>query len=63
MTTNQVFETIISQRAWYKELGFTASNGNTIANRYREGKLSIDKIEEIIRKAGYSVKQEKTWQK
>lgn len=63
MTTNEVFEEIISKRAWYHDLGIEPSNGKSIAKRYRDGKLTLDKIEEVIKKAGYNVKQEKLWQK
>lgn len=63
MTTNETFEKITSEPRWYRELGYTDTNGKTIDKRYREGKLSIEKIEEVIMKAGYTVKQEKTWQK
>lgn len=63
MTTEEVFEKIISKRGWYHDLGYTYSNGSSIAKRYKDGKLSLDKIEEVILKAGYTVKQEKLWQK
>jgi len=63
MTTKEVFEKIISERAWYHALGIEPSNGKSIAKRYRDGKLTLDKIEEVITKAGYQVVQEKRWGK
>lgn len=63
MTTKQVFEEIISKRAWYKDLGYTEAKGSSLANRFRNNKLSIDKMEEVITKAGYQVVQEKRWGK
>lgn len=63
MTTKEAFEKITSEPRWYRQLGYTDSNGKVIDKRYRDGKLSIEKIEEVITKAGYTVKQEKTWRK
>lgn len=63
VSTTEAIESIMSKPRWYLDLGYSISNGKVMAMRYREGKLSLDKIEEIITKAGYTVKQEKTWQK
>lgn len=63
MTTTEVLDEIMSKPRWYLDLGYSISNGKVMAMRYREGKLSLDKMEEIIAKAGYSVLSEKQWKK
>lgn len=62
-STEEVFKKIVSESKWYVNLGYTESNAKSIAKRFRDGKLTLDKIEEVIKKAGYSVKQEKLWQR
>lgn len=63
MTTKQAFEELINERAWYANLGLGDSTARSYAKRFRENKLPIEKIEEILEKAGYQVKQEKLWGK
>lgn len=63
MTTDKIFEQIIAKRAWYLELDIPEGTANSYASRFRAGKLSEEKKDEILIKAGYSVKQEKIWQK
>lgn len=63
MTTDIIFEQIIGKRAWYLELEIPEGTANSYASRFRAGKLSVEKKEEILIKAGYLVKQEKLWHK
>lgn len=63
MTTDKIFEQIIGKRAWYFELEIPEGTANSYASRFRAGKLSEEKKEEILIKAGYSVKQVKLWHK
>lgn len=63
MTTREAFESLISKKGWYIDLEIGDSTGRSYSKRYRDGVLAIEKIEEILRKAGYTVKQEKLWEK
>lgn len=61
MTTKEAFEKLISERGWYADLGLGDSTARSYAKRFRENKLPVEKIEDILEKAGYSVVQEKLW--
>lgn len=61
MTTKEAFDNLIIKRGWYTSLGISENTGRSYAKRYREGKLPIEKVEDILLKAGYKVKQEKLW--
>lgn len=61
MTTKETFKAIISRRGWYQDLDIPVNTAKSLAKRFRDNQLSLDKIEEIIQKAGYTVKQEKLW--
>lgn len=61
MTTKETFKAIISRRGWYQDIDIPVNTAKSLAKRFRENQLSLDKIEEIIQKAGYTVKQEKLW--
>ena len=63
MTTHQAFTELISKRLWYVNLGLTKLTANSIASRFRkgDGKLRIEKIEDLLLKAGFQVQQEKKW--
>lgn len=63
MTTKQAFEQLTSKRGWYKDLDMPEPEASSIKNRYKTGKLSIEKMEEVITRAGYKVIQEKKWEK
>ena len=61
--TRQAFETMISERGVYKKLGVERSTVATWKIYLREGKsISLDKMEEMLIKAGAQVKQEKVWE-
>lgn len=62
LTTREAFAELISRRAWYKPLGITEGTASSVANRFREGKgVTIDKMEELLERAGFIVVQEKLW--
>lgn len=62
MTTKEAFEKLIGERGWYTALGLGDSTARSYAKRFRENKLPAEKIEEILEKAGFKVKQEKLWE-
>lgn len=61
MTTKEAFEKLISKRGWYNDLGINANAGNLMVNRFRQGNLSAEKIDEVLGLAGYQVVNEKQW--
>lgn len=61
--TRAAFEAMISERGIYKKLGVGVSTVSTWKIYLREGKsISLDKMEEMLIKAGASVVQEKVWE-
>lgn len=39
------------------------STWRSYKKRYKEGKLAMEKIEDLLQRSGYRVKQEKLWEK
>jgi hypothetical protein len=63
MTTKEAFEALIKKKNWHKGLGITATAAYSLAGRFRDGeKISTDKIEDLLEKAGGKVIQEKLWE-
>lgn len=61
--TRAAFQTLISERGIYKRLGVERSTVATWKIYLREGKsISLDKMEEMLIKAGANVAQEKVWE-
>jgi hypothetical protein len=62
MTTKEAFKDLISKRKWYADLGLSETAAWSLAKRINDGKdVSLDKMEELLEKAGYKVIQEKLW--
>ena len=60
--TQKAFEALLSERGVYKKLGVTiAVVSNWKAYLKAGNNISIDKMEEILEKAGATVVQEKVW--
>ena len=62
-TTKEAFKELISQRQWYNHLGFSPQTASSIKQRFKDGSLTIDKMEELLEQCGYKVAQEKLWMK
>lgn len=62
-TTQQALEQLFSQKTIWRELGIPEGTWYSYHNRFKAGKLSHDKQYEILRLAGYEVKQEMEWGK
>jgi hypothetical protein len=61
--TREAFTALIQERGIYKRLGVKPPTVSTWKQYLREGKLlSLDKMEEILLKAGASVVSEKVWE-
>jgi adenine-specific DNA methylase len=63
MTTTEAFEEMIRDKAWGKKIGLKPNTACMNITRYRSGKLSLEKIEELLSKSSYVVIQEKQWKK
>lgn len=61
MTTNEAFKKIIEDKKTLDSIGINESTGRSLRKRFVEGKLSIEKIEEILVKTGFKIVQEKLW--
>lgn len=62
MTTNEAFKTLVDQRGWFSKVeGMNENTARTIRKRFADGGLTIDKMEELLVKAGFKVIQEKQW--
>lgn len=62
MTTKEAFLQLTHQRKWYEQAGITEGAAKTMAKRVRDGAaISIEKMEEVLEKAGFVAVQEKIW--
>lgn len=62
MTRNEAFEHLMSQPSWGNLCGLKDNTARSFKRNYKEGKISIEKINDLLIKAGYSVVPEK-WKK
>ncbi len=61
MTTHDAFQDLTSKRGWYKAIGITEKAASSAKTAFKNGKITLDKMEEVLSKAGYKVLTEKTW--
>ena len=61
MTKSEAFLALTSERGWYKDLGIPEKTANSAKVAFRNGKLSAEKIDEILKKAGYLIVVEEQW--
>ena len=61
MNKREAFVNLTKERAWYKDLGITEKAASAAKLAFKNGTLSSDKIDEILRKAGYKIVQEELW--
>lgn len=62
MTTKEAFEQLCLDQKKCESIGLNDSTRKSYLRRLRlKQTLSLDKMEEILIKAGYTVKQEKLW--
>ncbi|MGY4385643.1 hypothetical protein ACVWYN_002689 [Pedobacter sp. UYP24] len=62
MTRNQAFEQLTQERGWYKKLNISEKAASSAKLMFRKGKLSSDKVTEILNLAGFKVVQQELWQ-
>lgn len=64
LTTQDAFEMVITKKSIHKELGTTADYVRSLRYSLKNGRgISINKMEEILTLAGYTIAQEKLWKK
>jgi hypothetical protein len=62
LTTKEAFKKLIDERGFYKRVqGLNESTARSLKKYFNEGKLTIDKMEDVLEKAGGIVVQEKLW--
>lgn len=61
LTTNILFERVISKTNWYEPLGFSKQYASNLKKKFFDKKLSEIKQEEILLKLGYEVEQPMIW--
>lgn len=61
MTTKEAFQYILDNPELVEKLGLNQSTARSLRRRFKHGKVTIDKMEELIAAAGGVVKQEKQW--
>jgi len=63
MTTREAFAQLVERRGWHKDLGISDSAAYSAKNHFKSGDITIEKMEELLEKAGFKVIQEKQWAK
>ncbi len=58
MTTKEAFKQLTSIRGWYKLCSIEASTARSFKSHFKGGKVSIEKMEELLKKAGRKKKPE-----
>ena len=61
MTKKEAFENLTAERGWYKALGIPEKTANSAKVAFRKGKLSAEKIDEILTRGGYQISQVELW--
>lgn len=57
----QAFEELISVRGWWKNIGLTEDQGNNYRTRFKAGKLTYEKMSDVLMIAGLKKVQEELW--
>ncbi len=61
--TIPLFEEVIHTRGVYQDLGITQMAVKDLRRNHKAGKVSLDKMHEILKLAGYQVVQQTKWSK
>lgn len=62
-STEDLFSEVINTRGIYQDLGIGEYAVKNLRRNHKEGKVTIDKMHEILEKAGYHIVQETKWSK
>jgi hypothetical protein len=62
LTTKEAFEKLINERNFHQGIeGLTPESARMLRSNFKKGKVSLDRMEEILTKGGKIVIQEKLW--
>lgn len=62
LTTKEAFEKLLKERNFHKGIeGLSPDAARQLRMLYKQGRVKIDKMEDILTKAGKVVIQEKLW--
>jgi hypothetical protein len=61
--TRQLFEEVINTRGIHQQLGWSSDVVRGLRRNLKEGKVSLDKMHEVLHLAGYQIVQETKWSK
>lgn len=61
--TEELFNEVINTRAIHQDLGISSDNVRSLRRYHKEGKVTLDKMHEILKLAGYQIVQETKWSK
>jgi 5-bromo-4-chloroindolyl phosphate hydrolysis protein len=60
-TTRSLFEEVINRRCVYQDIGLTENAVKNLRRNFKLGKVTIDRMHEVLKLAGYQVVQERLW--
>lgn len=61
-TLTDLFDEVINTRGIHHELGMNEATVRSLRNRFnKDGSITIDKMREVLGKAGYQLIQEELW--
>lgn len=60
--TKEAFSKMINERGVHKKLGIEKGKVNNYRQYLKAGKLSLDKMEEMLLKYGATIVNEKSWE-
>ena len=63
MDTKDLFERVINTRGVYSTLGVTENTVKQLRISLRNDAVSIDKMHEILKRAGYRIAVKEEWEK
>lgn len=59
MKINTAFEHLIEKRGWYKICDIKPETARSLKRNYKEGRISTEKMRQLLNAAGYSFSPEK----
>lgn len=63
MTTDEVIEKITGEYKWYHTGGMASSTAYNTLRRYKEGRITLNKLAEFLGRFGYQKVEDGKWEK
>jgi len=63
MTTDEVIEKITGEYKWYHTCGMASSTAYNTLRRYKEGRITLNKLAEFLGRFGYQQVKDAKWEK